>query len=867
MTTPWTEAARAELEEYFSRLRPALRATGADVEEVIEDLRRHLEAETTTAKLSVVTESDLQRLLKRIGAPEPEDAMPATSSAPGFRISHPPAPPKAGFFLLLVGVFMPAITFTIEFITGMCGATFFDPMPSLWHKLLVAFVPVANTLVWLAVKQQDLSRRVLLGWLNGAAIGISIFYSLLFIPLMLPGVIAVIFMGFGLLPLTPIFALVATLFLRKKLALSGSSANETAGLPGFWRGLALAALALALIEAPVFLTRLQLERATSGDAKTRLSGIMWLRSWGHEETMLRACYGWTRGAQNADLVGWITSGAQRVSTDEAREIFFRVTGTPFNNLPAPEVRTARGTWNELNDWTWDDDHGGERVGGRLKGLSIHNSRLDTTINAEAAWSYTEWTMEFKNVAGQQREARAQILLPPGGVVSRLTLWVNGEEREAAFAGRAQTRKAYQEVAVVQRRDPVLVTTSGPDRILMQCFPVPANGGTIKIRLGITAPLHLAVASEGLVRLPMLLERNFTIPQGFQHSVWAHSRSELKSANPHLAFEPGYKGDKTLRGQITDTELVSTESLLRVTRDPARISAWTQDTRDSGKRFIRQSISERPSIKPERIVFVVDGSIGMAPHWDAIRETIQDFANEPEFHVMVASDEMVEDARRPLLLKQGEPSGGQDNVPALSRAWTLAAQKTNSVIVWIHGPQPLLLDSAETLTQAAERTAYPPRLIDVQTDLGPDRVLEKLEGLRSVQPWLRTGALSNDLARLVKHLQGADTEWRLYRETIESETTAKADGAIEGELHLARLWARDEILRLKKSREVDRAVVKAGVYQLVTPVSGAVVLETQAQFAASGLTPVPAETVPSVPEPSAAALLILGCAAILFRRRR
>lgn len=108
-------------------------------------------------------------------------------------------------------------------------------------------------------------------------------------------------------------------------------------------------------------------------------------------------------------------------------------------------------------------------------------------------STTVWTLEFRNDGVPDRETRAQILLPPGGVVSRLTLWANGEEREAAFAGRSKVRAAYQEVAVQQRRDPVLVTTAGPDRVLIQCFPVPRNGGTMKVRLGITAPLLLTPA--------------------------------------------------------------------------------------------------------------------------------------------------------------------------------------------------------------------------------------------------------------------------------------------------------------------------------------------------------------------------------------
>jgi len=81
----------------------------------------------------------------------------------------------------------------------------------------------------------------------------------------------------------------------------------------------------------------------------------------------------------------------------------------------------------------------------------------------------------------------QVLLPPGGVVSRLTLWVNGSPQEAAFSGAAKVAEAYKAVAVAQRRDPVLARWVGPDRVLVQCFPVPVNGD-MKIRLGITAPL-------------------------------------------------------------------------------------------------------------------------------------------------------------------------------------------------------------------------------------------------------------------------------------------------------------------------------------------------------------------------------------------
>ena len=60
------------------------------------------------------------------------------------------------------------------------------------------------------------------------------------------------------------------------------------------------------------------------------------------------------------------------------------------------------------------------------------------------------------------------------------------------------REAYQSVAVVQRRDPLLVTSCGQNRVMLQCFPVPAKG-TIKTKIGVSAPLRLNdLADRGLL---------------------------------------------------------------------------------------------------------------------------------------------------------------------------------------------------------------------------------------------------------------------------------------------------------------------------------------------------------------------------------
>jgi hypothetical protein len=103
-------------------------------------------------------------------------------------------------------------------------------------------------------------------------------------------------------------------------------------------------------------------------------------------------------------------------------------------------------------------------------VSLASSRIDGHVDARSALSYTEWTMVLRNPTSIRQEGRLEIQLPPDAVVSRATLWVAGSEREAAFGERGHVRQAYESV-VAARRDPLLVTTDGPGRIAVRCFPI------------------------------------------------------------------------------------------------------------------------------------------------------------------------------------------------------------------------------------------------------------------------------------------------------------------------------------------------------------------------------------------------------------
>jgi hypothetical protein len=178
------------------------------------------------------------------------------------------------------------------------------------------------------------------------------------------------------------------------------------------------------------------------------------------------------------------------------------------------------------------------------------------------------------------------------VVSRLTLWINGEEREAAFGRRAQVRQAYEQVVKVQRRDPVLVTTVGPDLVQMQCFPVPANG-TMKVRVGVTAPLQLGGARRGDVQLPHLVDRNFAVAGGNVHVVWVESRAPLHAATEglHAASGPSPAQGRPksgVRGVLSDAQLASRVTLSA--KPPGGVDrVWFEDPFDASVGVIVQHV--------------------------------------------------------------------------------------------------------------------------------------------------------------------------------------------------------------------------------------------------------------------------------------
>ncbi|MBL8149655.1 MAG: hypothetical protein JNN15_06980 [Blastocatellia bacterium] len=782
----------------------------------------------------------------------------------------------SSFFIFAFGFILPLITLIVELSTEICAESFFNPIPTPLHIALVAVVPLTGLLLWLRLRKQDGKQKGMLEFLSGLAIGSSLFYSLIFLPMTPLAVVAIIIYGMGFLPLSPLLALIAMLVSRFKMRriYGGSWASSKV-----WLAMSLALALLIGVEMPEMLTQVGLQLVASETGSTRQFGLDMLRRAGSRESLLRSCY--QRPLLVTGMINFLFSLGDPVRPEQAREIYYQVTGEPFNTFPPPKF-SGHKRWMFEDEFDFDFEQGGTFVAGRLKGLYLTNSQIEGSIDPDAATSYFEWTMVFKNESQVQREARAQVILPPGGVVSRLTLWVNGEEREAAFAERGKVRQAYSQV-VSQRRDPVLVTTDGDGKVFVQCFPVTPNGGEMKIRLGISSPLEFESKEKAFLQLPKIAERNYTILAGLQHRVKFEADRPI-SSNVKLA-----ENGNAVEGLVKETDLIN--SAIFTTR-PAEVNeVWAEDLvidKDSPtQKVVKQTIKEEAITPISQLVFVIDGSVQMKPFVTEVAKSLAAVPDYVETAVLLASDKPTEllslqTSSSKLLterVSQIDCVGGQDNAEPLLQALKIASQKPDSRVVWIHATQPVV--TAKGLSKLAEwPTSTKTILYDLQVVNGPNKLTDHLSQLNlssSIKAIPRLGSPSQDLAKLLSRLFVDKKEVVLTRERLDAFAISKESRATkETSAHIARLWAQDEVMRYYRLNQRDEKLLEKALkiavsYQLVTPISGAVVLETREQYERAGLEPVPYSSVPTIPEPETwmliiAAGLILIVTLYLGRRR-
>ena len=786
--------------------------------------------------------------------------------APPFAGRHVPAAGYAdGWPTMLAGIFFPMFTIGFELLSRLCAEALFDPLPTLAHLALVVAVPTLNLkLWWMRRRELEVGR----GWLiaAGIALAVSLNYSLLFLPIYPIAALGILYFGMGLLVFAPLLSGIGTLVIVRDIARERQIRPARPITAGMLVGLAT----LLALDIPTAITGYAVRSMGSSDPEIRERAVSIMRRFGDRELLLQYCYGQNR--RGGGLLTLILEGGSRFlpngeagsfsSPRLASELHYRVTGFSHDNV-TPSLRGGR--WGFTQQFNWDRDFGGTQVGATLAGLSLASSRIDASMDADDAVAYVEWTAEFENtLSWGDREARMTMVLPPGGVISRATLWVNGEEREAVFASRAETTAAYQAV-VTRRQDPLLVTTNGADQVMARMFPVPA-GGRAKIRLGITAPLALSADDRATLVLPAIADRNFSIGGDLRHAVWVEGDGREAKADAAFTTVPGGAVVRR-RASFTDTDLATRRPRISLSRNPKA------ESMTSGE--VLQTILREPREPAGSLFVVLDGSVRAARVRKGFVDALEriPLGARVGFGIASATPAILPlspwtPMRRAELIEllNAQPfNGGEDNVGVLTTGLSQLEDEPRATLLWVHAPQGHeFKNHAAALEQVMDRGVRLPELWLLPVEPGPNKVLNEDRLFAQARTLAWTDDASEDISRAIADYFDTAPRWTVRR------VRGSSQGVPSGSMHVEKLWALQEIEDLLARRPAARAqaIEIAARYQLVTPVSGAVVLENDDQYRNAGLTPPGASAVPTIPEPETWALLIIACLVFAwFWRRR
>jgi len=761
--------------------------------------------------------------------------------------------------ILFAGVILPAIAVSVEATLHICAQMFFDPIPTSWHMLLVILAPLAQLQVWFAIRRNDPNSLRLAGFANVAAIVISLFYSFIYVPL-LPFAALTLLIALGLLPLAPFFALTSALIMRKQLRRVAAAAPKKSfpiTTKGFLISIGVGIALIGVTELPAMLTRHGLQMAGSASPQTRSEGIRFLRKYGNRDYLLQRCYD-SRGHSFFVLGDWLWPHSP-VRADEARDIYYRVTGEPFD-AALPPLRVNAKTIRQ-------DDV--EYRSGILKGLSLTSSNLDGNIDADGGLGNLNWTLDFDNYSDSDKEVRAEIQLPPGAVVTGVTQSLGGMETETQFTGRSDFMSGGETLDRGQPR--VVVTTAGRDRVLVQSYPVPAFRKGIKMRLSIAVPLVLQTTDQARLILPHFNSRNFQMPGNLKHWILIDSNHPLNSdfgLAVHSIARP-HSNSFQMYGEFSDAELIRPQTALRLSRTDSDHGIWSRNPFEMDGSIIRQSLEERTPSHLRRIVLVVDTSASMAEWQNQIKSALSVLPSDMDVQLVRADADWLHESdlevvvtggnSQVLFLSETTFAGGADNAPALTQAWDLATETPgNNAIVWIHNPQRTTLASVQPLLNRMKGRFYGPSLYSVQTSAGSDEIVKQLDGINEVKSVVRLGSLRMDLERLFQQLSGQVPTLEFVRSVKHPQADPNLDG-VETSNHLAQLWANDEVARILGARDEslkEAATLLALRYKLVTPTSGAIIMDRVKQIDRGDLEPVRTYTYTEVAEPDFGGLLFL-----------
>lgn len=721
---------------------------------------------------------------------------------------------------LTFGAVLPTLFATIcatAHFEGIWRLTCRVPVETIIQAILIALVPVANMIVADAISKRDSRFPLRLGLLQGAAIGSS-------------ALITTVSFAAYLLTLTPVgnvshntfyivisvVSLLATLAsiyigsLYRNTKETRAARNKTVIYAAL--GMLLSVVSLLGSEGRSAYIRFVEWQASSENAAEREQAIDTLRALGTERDLRM---------EIADpRVGGFSGIFYQLNPTTIRQLYFSVAGRPYLDQYT-DIATMPSEFLSR-----------DIVGENIQGLSLIRSTMTGSVNPDSLTSTINWVFIFKNRSMFNQEARAQIALPAGGVVSGLTLHVNGKPQPAAFAGNDRVSGAYNWVEH-SKRDPALVTFLGKERVLLQCSPVPAQG-EMKVALSIAAPVNLQTKSDASIALPKLINSNFTIIPSTEHTLRLRTPKDSEISMEKVRRSAN-AAQSLIVGEMKAGEMTAGGLTLRVHNVPEFKQLAAFDP--LSKSYIVETVHEVVPSVPTNLVVVVDGSARMKEYSKQVRSVLSKLPKNVATTMLVAADK---DIGEPVSVDEGlkqiehlNYKGGCDNLRAVVKAAEVAGENKQGAVLWLHGPQPSLNNEFYAMAPYV----HVPRFFEVALDGADSNTSEFFKNHREIGPFsvVASGpAAMSDLERYLCRWQPGGREFvSNFTCTFDKPNCRLVDpkASPEQSRELIALGASDQCNKLIAKNHRNLAASLASQAQIVSQLTGAVVLERESDYLA------------------------------------
>ncbi len=732
-----------------------------------------------------------------------------------------------GRFVLVFGLVLPALAIscaTTMNITSFCGVLLRHWVETLIQFLFLIAIPFGLAYAWTKVKAGDLRRTRLVGHAIGVSCGSALLAAIVTSALAVKGNLnsgeSGIHIGIAiLLAFVSWSAFAASLSVGRKYRnwwpTKGARRSATVYM---LLGAGISMLALTASEARSACIRIAEKLVIGGNQQQRTQGLNFLQALGDaSELSLKIDCSTSRAM---DVSGLFLN----LKNEDYRKLYFLTTGQPFR-LDLQSSSDFAALPDELL--------GTQVIGDKIANLAMHRSLISGTIHPESLTSTIDWTFVFKNTGTDAKEARTEIGLPKDAVISEMVLWINDVPKRATIASSEVAAQAYQTI-VAGRRDPALVTDLGNGRVLVQCYPVPAQS-EVRIKISMKSSMKLDKAGEAIVSLPSILKSNFEV-EG-EHRVNLRADRKLMLELDNVRQVVANNGLHLVTGTMKSGNRSKESIEVRVKRDNLLAPVAIKDPFDS-RGFIVQQYVPTVAKKPDHLVVVVDGSQAVAAHKLEIIKELEKIPASIPTSLIVASKDYKEDLKFASLgeaikeMKDIKFVGGQENLGAVIQGAELAGETEGGALLWIHGPQPALDKELYIIAPYLVK----PSFFQLSIEDNVTDVNEMFRAHQEIGPFTsvaRNSTFEKDLSRFLNKWQADGVDFTLkYARTY--TTPALIDNSVYVQDEISRLFVAQKVRELVSQGRRGEASDLAIRYQIVTPVTSAVVLEKSSDYVRFGL---------------------------------